>query len=1022
MGKEQQIVGIVLKAKIVGLLAGLAIVHGAGAQGVTSRDISFNEGTNFGISVAEDNELIAMDLQGVLWTLPIEGGQAKALTTGQQPEAREPSFSPDGSKIAFQGFYQGYFHIWTINTDGSGLTQITHGSHDDREPSWNEDGESILYASDRDGSYDIWEIDLDSGRERKLTHHPDDEGYPDKSRDGERLIYTREIKNSYSQIVLDDYSGDEKTETIIMHSEETKYYRPSWTQTGEGFSYISHLNNDTKLNYVSDVYSLKAQRDQTVIDDGDVFPFKSHWTEDGVYYTADGQIKFRIVRSRSRRDTSMVSLSDVRPVPFEAVITANPESYTKKVRDFDSTSGQMVRGIGSMDVSLDDDKFLFTALGDMWVQEGNGIPENLDDGSGQINDPTWSRDGEKISYVAERDGQMDIYVRDMDSGEDERLTDDLHREYRLSFSRDGRYIAFLSTRGVSNTWGRADLKVLDTRYGSIHVVDEAIHTPGRPVWAPDGEHIIIAVADPATSRFREGTHVIRQYHVESGRSKNLEMPGGIGLSTRDGSGPVVSRDEAKIAYVSEGEIRVAFISVSGEITSAAPQRCGEVAHMPRWAMDSETVYYMSGRNLKSCNFLTGDIQPHSFNLTWSRERADDKTIHVQRLFDGVSDRYHENVDVFISGGRISKIAPHGSEAVVGEFIDYSRDTMIPGIMAGHTHQTELYGEKLGRNWLAYGVTSVRDPGTNPYKSLMRKETWESEKQSGPRMFYAGWLTGGARVYYGQSYNAINEKALRHEIFRAQDLDYDMMKSYVRLPDEYQQIVVAEAHKMGIPVSSHEISPAVQNGMDSLEHIAATSRRGYSPKFSYHGKSYGDVINIISQSGLFITPTAALDSGYHNYIQEYPEYVSDVKYRTFLDRYQRDGLAANKDMQYALNEIQKNPNLNSSIKRLVDAGGNVAAGTDSPFIPYGVAQHMEIIQFVDAGLSPADALRAASIKVAENIGVDNDLGTIEVGKLADMVIVDGDPLENIADIRNIEATIKGGHHYTIRELIDNRGER
>ena len=103
------------------------------------------------------------------------------------------------------------------------------------------------------------------------------------------------------------------------------------------------------------------------------------------------------------------------------------------------------------------------------------------------------------------------------------------------------------------------------------------------------------------------------------------------------------------------------------------------------------------------------------------------------------------------------------------------------------------------------------------------------------------------------------------------------------------------------------------------------------------------------------------------------------------------------------------------------GANIAAGTDTPFMPYGIAEHFEIIQYVDAGLSPYDAIRASTINVAKNIGVDGDLGTLEVGKIADMVIIDGDPLNEITDIRNVEATIKDGHIYQIRELTKNRGE-
>ncbi|MDG1022058.1 MAG: hypothetical protein P8O77_11270, partial [Emcibacteraceae bacterium] len=142
---------------VIGIIAFIGVLLSANAE-----EITFNEGTNFGLSVDQTGTTIAMDIQGVLWTMSTKGGEAKAITSGQQPEVREPSFSPDGSKIAFQGFYQGYFHIWTVNVDGSGLKQITEGQFDDREPFWNADGETITFASDRSGNYDIWDINVNT--------------------------------------------------------------------------------------------------------------------------------------------------------------------------------------------------------------------------------------------------------------------------------------------------------------------------------------------------------------------------------------------------------------------------------------------------------------------------------------------------------------------------------------------------------------------------------------------------------------------------------------------------------------------------------------------------------------------------------------------------------------------------------------------------------------------------------------------------------------------------------------------
>jgi Tol biopolymer transport system component len=170
--------------------------------------------------------------------LPASGGPATQITFGQQPEVREPSWSADGKKIAFQGFYRGYFHIWIIDVKSRNLTQITDGLFDDREPSWNKRGNSIIFASDRTGNYDIWEIALKDGTLTQLTTHPDDDAHPHKSDDGLKLLYTREIKGTYSEIMMEDVieettsNGKKKTvgtrSTSLIKSEKTSFFRPTW--------------------------------------------------------------------------------------------------------------------------------------------------------------------------------------------------------------------------------------------------------------------------------------------------------------------------------------------------------------------------------------------------------------------------------------------------------------------------------------------------------------------------------------------------------------------------------------------------------------------------------------------------------------------------------------------------------------------------------------------------------------------------------------------------------------------------
>ena len=106
----------------------------------------------------------------------------------------------------------------------------------------------------------------------------------------------------------------------------------------------------------------------------------------------------------------------------------------------------------------------------------------------------------------------------------------------------------------------------------------------------------------------------------------------------------------------------------------------------------------------------------------------------------------------------------------------------------------------------------------------------------------------------------------------------------------------------------------------------------------------------------------------------------------------------------------------TLKKMYAAGVKITAGTDSPFMTYGLSFHVELHNFVQAGLSPYQTLQTATISAAQAIGVDKDLGSIEAGKLADLVIVNGDPLKNIKDAMNTEIVFKNGELYRIDDLL------
>ena len=239
-----------------------------------------------------------------------------------------------------------------------------------------------------------------------------------------------------------------------------------------------------------------------------------------------------------------------------------------------------------------------------------------------------------------------------------------------------------------------------------------------------------------------------------------------------------------------------------------------------------------------------------------------------------------------------------------------------------------------------------------------------------------------------------------------------------MPDAMQQRITTFAHAHGMPVSSHEIFPAMRYDVDAVEHIGGTSRRGYSPKITAMNRSYQDVIQLLAKSGMNITPTASLQGGFAVLGTRDPKLYENRQYKAFYSEEYSNALQAS-SAQYAKlspGYLSNFGNLEKGVKALVDAGAHVTAGTDSPFVPYGLSLHTELQVFVDAGLTPYQALRSATLWAAETVGVSKDLGSIEPGKLADLVIVNGDPLVNIKDALNVEQVIKNGVVFPIDQLL------
>ena len=208
-------------------------------------------------------------------------------------------------------------------------------------------------------------------------------------------------------------------------------------------------------------------------------------------------------------------------------------------------------------------------------------------------------------------------------------------------------------------------------------------------------------------------------------------------------------------------------------------------------------------------------------------------VHAGRLVDGTQPTARTDVDVVIQGHRIRRSKPHRADLhTQGTVVDATGRSVMPGLIEAHGHAHKEHGDAFGRIHLAYGITTVRSPGGHPYEARGRARGDRLGPPHRPaRVHDRLSARRRASVLPDGDDRRRTKRSWTWKLERARRLDYDLLKTYVRLPDLLQKRAIEGAHSIGIPVSSHEIYPSALSGIDSVEHTGATSRRGYSPKQS-----------------------------------------------------------------------------------------------------------------------------------------------------------------------------------------------
>jgi len=419
--------------------------------------------------------------------------------------------------------------------------------------------------------------------------------------------------------------------------------------------------------------------------------------------------------------------------------------------------------------------------------------------------------------------------------------------------------------------------------------------------------------------------------------------------------------------------------------------------------------------------------------------AGDVVIYDAKVFDAETATLHAGQTIVISGDRIKSVAPStpGDRRVSGA-IDASGKTVIPGLWDMHAH---VSGNDGLLN-LAAGVTTVRDLANDTDELEARRARIDKGEEIGTRIVAAGFMDGPG-PYQGPTKVLVSTpEEVRAAVARYAGLGYAQIKMYSSIKPELVPVIIEEAHKRGMRVSGHipagmTAAECVKLGFDEIQHVNFLAlnfmpdvKETRTPaRFTEPARRTADLdvdsadvrafISLLKERNVAIDPTLSIFEGmFTDRPGEVPAAHASV-FKRLPAQVRRGMLAGGLPVPDGMDQRyrQSFATMMKLVGAAYRAGVPVESGTDA-LAGFSLLRELEL--HVQAGIPAAEVLRAATLGAARIMKRDRDLGTIAAGRLADLAIVDGDPLKNISDIRRVETTIKNGVVYRSDELYQALG--
>ena len=1017
----------------------------------TTHKFTTTQGTWMNLDVSPDGKTIVFDMLGDIYTMPIQGGNAKAIRTGIAFEV-QPRFSPDGKYISFTSDAGGGDNIWIMNTHGKEAKQITKESFRLLNNAvWTPDSKYLIarkhFTSSRSlGAGELWQYHITGGSGIQVVKKKNDQqdiNEPWVSSDAKHLYYSEDMysggffqynkdpnKQIYAIKRYNLVSGERQTITGGPGGAA----RPTVSPDGAMLAFVRRVGEKTVL-YIHD---LETGQEYPIYD-GLNKDQQEAWAIFGVYPNFDWlpNNKELIIWSGGSFQRINTETLAVTPINFQADVSIDLAQTVKTNTPIerDQFTPKVIRNART---SPDGKTLVFSALGHLYKKTlPKGTPERLTASTDFEFEPSFSPSGNEIIYVTWNDLEKGtISYLNINEGEPVKLTTEKAIYRTPSYSKDAKQIVYRKQAG--NT----DQGITFTKNPGIYVMDQDGQNPTKitnygenPMFNNDGSRIYLQTGG---TYFGSLTKKLISVNLQGHDEREHVI-------SKYANHIVPSPDNKWVAFTNLHKAYIAPmpqigkpLTLDGKSNNVPVQQIAKDAGVNlHWSSNSNTIMWTLGDEYYSNTLQDKFSFVPSGKQTPTNMPDSGLKVGLNALVDKPSGRIAfrdariitmngnqviENGVIVVNGDHIEAIGSAAEVTIPDDckIIVATGKTIMPGLVDSHAH---IGGFRAGlpvqNNWqfaanLAYGVTTAHDPSANTETVFTLSELQKAGELVGPRLYSTGFILYGADGDFKAVINNLEDA--RSSIARTKAFGAKSVKSYNQPRREQRQQVLQAAREQNINVVPEGGSTFFHNltmvidGHTGVEHNIPVA------------PVYKDVLEIWGASGTGYTPTLIVNYGGLNgelYYYQRDNVWEDEKLLKFTPRSVIDSRSKHRTMAPIKEYENGHILVAKTAKDLVAAGVKLNMGAHGQL--QGLGAHWETWMLASGGLSNHEALKAATINGANYIGAGQDIGSLEVGKLADLIVLDKNPLEFIENTKTIEQVMINGRLYdtnTLNEVGNN----